>query len=125
MNESGQAGVAAGAEVPTAEVMLEMVILKEDEIEKRVRRARSEAERLIEDAKLDAAAIKREAQTVVVGENLREEALDKARAEAEKAEAELAAQADEVRRKGAEQIEKAVSIVMDGVLPPIQGRSSV
>jgi len=121
MSKPDKAGESTSPEVPSAEAMLEMILLKEDEIEKRVRQARSEAERMVEEAKLDAAAIKREAQTVVVGENLREEALEKARVEAEKAEAEAAARADEIRRKGAEQVERAVSIVMDGVVPPAKG----
>lgn len=121
MNESGRASEAATAEVPSAEVMLEMIIMKEDEIKKRVRRAQSEAERLIEEAKLDAAAVKSEAQTIVVGENLREEAIERARVEAGKVEADIAAQADEIRKKGAEHIEEAVKIVVDGVLPRLDG----
>lgn len=121
MNESGHVSEADAPEVPTAEAMLEMIILKEDEIRKRMRRAQSESERLVEEAKLDAATIKREAQTVVVGQDLREEALQGARAEAEKVAAGIAAQADEIRKTGAEHIEEAVKIVVDGVLPPLQG----
>jgi len=44
-----------------AEAMLEMILNKEDEISRRMKEAEAEAEHVVEEAKLDAAAMKREA----------------------------------------------------------------
>jgi vacuolar-type H+-ATPase subunit H len=105
------------AELVSAEGMLEMILAKEDEIKSRIRRAESETQRKVEEAKLDAAVIKREAVTAEVGGDLREKEIAKAREEAERVSAEIAEQAGQVRKQGQERIEDAVKIVIDAVLP--------
>jgi ferritin len=49
------------AELSSAEEMLEMIVMKEDEIRQQITRAENEAQRVVEEAKLDAAAKKRDA----------------------------------------------------------------
>lgn len=105
-------------EVSSAEAMLEMIVNKEDEIRRRVQQAENDGQRLVEEAKMDAASKKREAATIEVGDELREKELGKAHEEAEKVTAEIKAQADEIKRKGMERVEDAIRIVIEGVLPP-------
>lgn len=104
-------------DMPSPEAMLEMIIAKEDEINKRLRRAEDDAQRLMEEAKLDAAALKREATSAEVGADIRDEELAKARAEAEKISADIEARAAEMKNGGMERIEEAVKIVIEGVMP--------
>jgi vacuolar-type H+-ATPase subunit H len=105
-------------ELSSAEAMLEMILMKEDEIKQRTQRAENEAGRLVEEAKLDAAHKKREAIAEDVGQDLRDKGLTRAREEAEKVATEIAAQAEEIREKGMENVEDAIRIVIEGVLPP-------
>jgi len=44
--------------------------------------------------------------------------LAKAHEDAEKVAADIASQADEIRKKGMERVEEAIRIVIEGVLPP-------
>lgn len=117
------ADAARGAEEPKAELssaeeMLELIVIKEDEIKARIQRAEDDAQRQIEEAKLDAATRKREAAAVEVGDDIREKTLADARAEAGKITAEVTAQADELRKRGMERVDDAVKMVIEGVLPP-------
>lgn len=105
-------------ELSSAEAMLEMILMKEDEIKQRIQRAENEAQRVVEEAKLDAAHKKRESVSEDVGSDLREKELAKAREEAEKVTREIEAQAAEIRKKGMDKVEDAIRIVIEGVLPP-------
>ena len=106
------------AELSSAEEMLEMIVQKEDEIRGRITQAENDAQRLIEEAKMDAANKKRDAAGAEVGQDLRDEEIAKAEVEADKVAAEIAAQADEIRKKGMDRVEDAIKIVIEGVLPP-------
>lgn len=106
------------AEISSAEAMLETIVSKEDEIRNRIAKAENEAQRVVEEAKLDAAGRKRDAAAEEVGEDLRNAEIAKARAEAEKLTKEIQQQADEIRKKGMERVEEAIRIVIEGVLPP-------
>ena len=106
------------AELSSAEEMLEMIVRKEDEIRKRIQKAEDESQRLVEEAKLDAANNKRDAAAAEVGQDLREKEIIKAEAEADKVAEDIAAQADEIRKKGMDRVEDAIKIVIEGVLPP-------
>jgi len=117
MAEPGKAEDEAPAELVSAESMLEMILTKEDEINSRVRKAENEAQQKVEEAKLDAAVIKRDAVTAEAGSDLREKEIAKAREEAERVTAEITERAEQVRKKGMEHIEDAVKIVIDAVLP--------
>jgi vacuolar-type H+-ATPase subunit H len=117
MAESGKMEEEAPAELVSAETMLEMILAKEDEIKSRIRKGENEAKRKVEEAKLDAAVMKREAVTAEVGGDLREKEIAEARAEADRVSAEIAERAKQVRKKGMESIEDAVEIVIDAVLP--------
>ncbi len=111
-----------GAETPepsSAEVMLEMILMKEDETKQRLQRAENEAQRMVEEAKLDAAHQKREAIAEDIGLDIRDRELARAKEEADKVTREIGAQADEIRKKGMEHVEDAISIVIEGVLPPL------
>ena len=102
----------------TAEDMLEMILMKEDEVKQRIQRAETEAQRLVEEAKLDAAHVKRESTSEDLGQEIREKEIAKAEAEAEEVRKRIAAEAAEIRKKGMEHVEDAIRIVLDGVLPP-------
>jgi vacuolar-type H+-ATPase subunit H len=106
------------AELSSAEEMLEMIVAKEDEIRQRITRAENEAQRVVEEAKMDSAAKKREAGSAEVGEDLREKELAGAHEEAAKVASEIEKQADEIRKKGMERVEDAIRVVIEGVLPP-------
>jgi hypothetical protein len=105
-------------ELSVGERMLEAILLKEDDVRKQMARAETEAQRMVEEAKLDAATRKREATGGDVGTELRERELEKAHVEADQVSAEIAGQADEVRKKGMERVDEAIAIVIEGVLPP-------
>lgn len=111
---------AMAAEQAPGEAMLDMIVNKEEEIRKRIENARKEAERRVEVAKLDAAALKREADTLEVGKEMREEEMEKARKEAERVMEEAAVDAEKIRNQGMERVEEAVDIVIRGVLPRIE-----
>jgi vacuolar-type H+-ATPase subunit H len=113
-----ETATANETELSSAEAMLEMILMKEDEIKQRVQRAENEAQRVVEEAKLDAAHKKREATNEDVGSDLREKELARAREEAGKVTREIEAQAAEIRAKGMEKVEDAIRIVIEGVLPP-------
>jgi len=117
MAEPEKAEEETKVELVSAEAMLEMILAKEDEIKSRVRQAENEAQRKLEEAKLDAAVIKREAVTAEVGGDLREKEVAGARAEAERVAHEISEQAEQVRKKGMEHIEDAVKVVINAVLP--------
>jgi vacuolar-type H+-ATPase subunit H len=108
------------SEISSAEAMLEMILMKEDEIKMRVQRAENEAQRLVEEAKLDAAHKKREAVSEDVGKDLREKELEKAGAEAEKVAREVQAQVEEIKKKGKDHFEDAAKVVITGVLPEVK-----
>lgn len=110
--------VAPGA---TAEAMLEMIINKEDEIARRIQHAEADVQRFVEEAKLDAAALRRRADSAEMGDELREKELEKANREARRLVSQAEEKAERVRTLSKERIEQAVKIVIDGVLPPPQG----
>jgi vacuolar-type H+-ATPase subunit H len=106
-------------ETSSAEAMLEMILMKEDEIKVRMQRAENEAQRLVEEAKLDAAHKKREAVAEDIGQELRETELSKARLEAEEISQRVQAQVDEIKKKGTDHFEDAAKVVIEGVLPEL------
>ena len=110
----------AGTESTSAEAMLEMILMKEDEIKQRIQRAENEAQRLVEEAKLDAAHKKREAISEDIGLELREKELARAHAEAEKVTQGMSAQAESIKKKGKEHVDDAIKIVIEGVMPPLE-----
>jgi hypothetical protein len=118
MAEAVQEAEETKTELSSAEEMLELIVIKEDEIRTRIQRAEDDAQRKVEEAKLDAANKKREAAAVEVGQDLREKELANAEAEAKKVSESIAAEAEEIRKKGMERVEDAIRIVIDGVLPP-------
>ena len=118
MAETSQEEQKVTTETPSAEAMLEMIIMKEDEIRNRMRKAETESQRVVEEAKLEAAALKRDAVTADVGHDLRGKEMEKAQAEAEKASREIAARTEQIRARGKEKLEDAVGVVIKGVLPP-------
>lgn len=117
MAEPNKKEEKAPVELVSAESMLEMIIAKEDEIKSRVNKAENEAQRRVEEAKLDAAVIKREAVTAEVGGDLREKEIAEARSEADRVSTEIAERAQKVREHGLEHVEDAVKIVIEAVLP--------
>lgn len=106
-------------ESSSAEAMLEMILMKEDETKLRLQRAENDAQRLVEEAKLDAAHKKREAVAEDLGQDIREKELARANAEAAKVSQEISARAEEIRKTGMEHVEDAIRIVIEGVLPPL------
>ena len=102
----------------SAEDMLEVILIKEDEVKQRVQRAENEAQRLVEEAKLDAAHVKRESGNEDIGAEIREKELARAAAEAEKVKRDVEAEAAELRKRGMERVDEAIRIVLEGVLPP-------
>ena len=122
MAKTAQGAEAAEKETASssAEAMLEMILMKEDEIKVRIQRAENESQRLVEEAKLDAAHKKREAVAEDIGLDLREKELEKAKVEAEKVAQEVWAQVDEIRKKGKERFDDATKVVIEGVLPGLE-----
>jgi len=118
MAEAEKTEEVSPVELAPADTMLDMILAKEDEIKTRVTKADNGAQRMVEDAKLDASALKREAVTAEVGQDLREKELEKARKDAEKVRSEISAQAVQVKARGMERIEEAAKIVTQAVLPP-------
>lgn len=104
-------------ELITAEAMLELILSKEDEIRRRISKAELESGRMVEEAKLDAAAIKREAVTADIGRDLREKELAKAREEVRKIASDINLEAEKVKAEGMARIEEAVKLVLERVLP--------
>lgn len=107
------------SESASSEAMLEMIIMKEEEVRKRIENAEKESELMVEEAKLDAARVRREASSVEVGSDIREEEMEKAQREAGEIAAKAAAEAEQVKAKGMEHVEEAVGIVIEGVLPEL------
>jgi vacuolar-type H+-ATPase subunit H len=97
---------------------IESILNKEDAIKDRIERAEKEAGRLIDDAKMDAAVIKRKAMAKEVGMDVREQELARASEEAEEAASVILAQADKIKSDAMGHIEKAVDIIVSKVLPP-------
>jgi vacuolar-type H+-ATPase subunit H len=122
MAKTAQGAEAAEKETrsSSAEAMLEMILMKEDEIKVRIQRAENEAQRLVEEAKLDAAHKKREAVAEDIGLDLREKELERAKVEAEKVAQEVGAQVEEIRKKGKERFDDATKVVIEGVLPKLE-----
>lgn len=122
MAKTAQGAEAAEKETESspAEAMLEMILMKEDEIKVRIQRAENESQRLVEEAKLDAAHKKREAVAEDIGLDLREKELERAKVEAEKVAQEVGAQVEEIRKKGKERFDDATKVVIEGVLPGLE-----
>lgn len=112
-----EAEAAQQPDASSPEAMLEMILMKEDEIKQRISRAETEAQRIVEDAKLDAAHKKREQAAEDIGSDIRDKELARAREEAERVTGEMTARAEEIRKSGMEHVDEAIRIVIDGVLP--------
>lgn len=62
----------ASIEATSPEALLELILTKEDEIKQRVRDAQTESDRIVEEAKLEASMIKRDAAASEVGTDIKE-----------------------------------------------------
>lgn len=96
---------------------IERILAKEAEISARIEQAEKEFQRKIESARLDAAVIRRKGTTEDVGREVRETELQDASKKAEEAVSRIAAEAEQVKKDGMAQIDRAIDIVINGVLP--------
>lgn len=110
----------APAESTSPEALLELILSKEDDIQRRVKSAETESGGMVEKAKLEASMIKRDAAAAEVGTDLKESELAKAREEARRLVEEIGRQADEIRRKGNARLDEVVDVVLKSVLPPLE-----
>ena len=100
-----------------AEAMLEMILRKEEETKSRIEQAKTDAQRMVEEAKMDAANEKRKAVSEEIGADLRKEKLADADRQAVEIVEQSKVEAERIRQKGEEQVKEAVDIVIRRVLP--------
>lgn len=117
MSEPGGDSNVQASEM-SAETMLELIVNKEDDIKRRLKQSQVDSERMVEEAKFDAASIKRTASSEPLGGELRTKALEQAKVDAAQIEKDIAAKADQLRATGLERVDDAVKVVIDAVLPP-------
>jgi hypothetical protein len=89
---------------------------KEAEIRKKTQEERLKADRIIEDAKGEAAAIKRKATLEEIGKEEYERIIEAARKEAEEIEKSTAREVAAVEKEGGGNLEKAVEFIVHAVL---------
>ncbi|MBC7246233.1 MAG: hypothetical protein H5T73_00435 [Actinobacteria bacterium] len=95
---------------------------KEAEIRSKVNAERTKAERLLEDAKGEAAAIKRKATLEEIGKDTYEQVIAAARKEVADIEASTAREVDAVKRMGEERLQQAVDYIIGAVVAPAAAR---
>ncbi len=114
------ATIDAPEESTSPEALLELILGKEDDIKQKMRNAESESDRMVEEAKLEASMIKRDAAAAEVGTDLKEKELAKAREEADRLVEQIGQQAEEIRARGNARMGEAVTILLKSVLPPLE-----
>lgn len=96
--------------------VLERISIKEAEMRSIINEEKARAERLIEDAKGEAAAIKREATFEEVGKEAYERIIAASREDAGRIEASTAQEITAVKEIGGRNLEKAVDFIVDAVI---------
>ncbi len=91
---------------------------KESEIRAKVSAERARAERLIEDAKGEAAAIKRKATLEELGKDTYQKIIAAAQEEARAIEESAAREISAVERRGEENLSRAVAFIVEAVISP-------
>ena len=102
--------------IGTATEVFSRIKTKENEIRSKVSAERARAERLIEDAKGEAAALKRKATLEDIGREAYDRIIEEARAEIANIEKATAEEISRVEKTGAANLEKAVGLIVDAVL---------
>lgn len=105
--------------VGTCSEIFALIQAKEAEIRKKTSQERARAERIIEDAKGEAAAIKRKATLEDIGRDVYDRIISSAREEAEKIEKSTAEEVEKVKRQGEENLSRAVDFIVESVLTPV------
>ena len=95
---------------------------KEAEIRAKVNAERSKAERLLEDAKGEAAAIRRKATLEEIGKDAHAKIIAAAREEVTEIEASTAREVAAVRQVGEKRLQQAVEYIVDAVVSPLEMR---
>jgi hypothetical protein len=96
--------------------VLERISIKEAEIRSRTKEEKEKADRLIEDAKGEAASIKREATFVEAGEDVYEEIVAASKENAGEIEDSTAQEIAAVRETGRRNLDKAVDFIVKAVI---------
>jgi hypothetical protein len=96
--------------------VLERVSIKEAEIRSRTSEEKERADRLIEDAKGQAASIKREATFTEVGKDAYERIIAASREDAGKTETSTAQEVAAVKETGRRNLDKAVDFIVEAVI---------
>lgn len=91
---------------------------KEAEIRAKVNAERTKAERMLEDAKGEAAAIKRKATLEEIGKEAYQQVIDAARRQVAEIEAATEREVAAVERVGEERLQQAVGFIVDTVIAP-------
>jgi flagellar biosynthesis/type III secretory pathway protein FliH len=102
--------------VGTRSEIFALIQAKEAEIRKKTNQERSRAERIIEDAKGEAAAIKRKATLEDIGRDVYDRIIASAREEAEKLERSTAEEVERVKKEGERNLPKAVDFIVESVI---------
>ncbi|MGQ9476083.1 MAG: hypothetical protein ACUVRX_06170 [Actinomycetota bacterium] len=96
---------------------------KEAEIRAKVNAERARAERLIEDAKGEAAAIKRKATLEELGQDTYQKIIAAAQEEVKAIEESTAREISAVERRGEENLSRAVEFIIEAVISPQAAKS--
>jgi hypothetical protein len=99
------------------------IAAKEAEIRSKTSEERARAERLIEDAKGQAAAIKRKATLEEIGKDVRAKIIAEAEKDAEGIEASTAQDIAQVEKTGRRNLDKAVDFIIQAVISSEHSRS--
>ena len=102
--------------IGTATEVFSRIRAKESEIRSKVSAERARAERLIEDAKGEAAALKRKATLEDIGRDAHDRIIAETRAEIENTEKNTAEEISRVEKTGAARLEEAVELIVNAVL---------
>ncbi|MBC7231146.1 MAG: hypothetical protein H5T74_12245 [Actinobacteria bacterium] len=102
--------------IGTSTEVFSRISAKESEIRSKVSAERARAERLLEDAKGEAAALKRKATLEDIGRDAYDRIIAEARAEIENIERSTAEEIARVEKTGSANLEKAVALIVNAVL---------
>jgi vacuolar-type H+-ATPase subunit H len=94
---------------------LTRIVAKESEIHNKVNQERRKAERMLEDARGKAAAIRREAVMEEIGKEEYNQVLQEAMRQVEEIRKAADVEVEKIRRKGLKNLDKAVKLVVDSV----------
>ncbi len=93
-----------------------LIQAKEAEIRKKTNEERARAERIIEDAKGEAAAIKRKAALEDIGRDVYDRIINSAREEVERIEKSTAEEVERVKQQGEKNLSAAVDFIVECVI---------